>query len=475
MSRALLLLAGGALLAGCASVRPQAAFDDVEAALPPETGLAWRTDSAEDARADSAVAALLAEPLTADAAVAVALLTNRHLQATYEDLGVAQAELVQAGLLANPVFGGRALWELEAAGPPDLGFSVAFHLLNALHVPLRRRVARSEVAATRARVAGAVLDHAAETRAAFLGAQGAALRLGIEQRIAANAEAAYTAARLLREAGTVTQTDVLLQQAAFEQARLGLVTAEAAAVADREALVRAMGLYGPDADIEVAGTLPPVPDADGDPLALPDTLDVAALEREAVEASFALAALRAEAEAFAHRLGLASVESALPELELGGELEREGGEWEAGPEVEIALPLFDQGQARRAAARAELRRRRARLYATSVDVRSATRVLAARLSAAARTALHYQRVLLPLRAELSAEALRRYNAMQTGVFGLLEAHRLEADAARRYADALVAYWTARSDLDALRLGRTPSLDALPMPSGAPPAMGGGDH
>ena len=36
----------------------------------------------------------------------MALLNNRELQALYAELGVAQADLVQAGLLSNPVFDG---------------------------------------------------------------------------------------------------------------------------------------------------------------------------------------------------------------------------------------------------------------------------------------------------------------------------------------------------------------------------------
>ncbi|MEL6615385.1 MAG: TolC family protein, partial [Bacteroidota bacterium] len=194
----------------------------------------------------------------------------------------------------------------------------------------------------------------------------------------------------------------------------------------------------------------PSPEASGE-------LDVPALEQRALDRSLALEAARHDAMAVAARLGLARGESVLPEFEVGGELEREDGEWDAGPEVEVVLPLFDQGQARRAALWAELRRARAHVAATEVDVRSATRVLAARLGTTRRVALQYQRVLLGLRAELTAQTLRQYNAMQTGVFGLLAAHEAEADAARRYADALAAYWDARTDLDALLAGRLPTL------------------
>ena len=467
-SLAALLAGTAALMSGCATVRPGVAADDLRASLAERTDapVLWRTNPNIDARADAAVAALLADSLSADAAVQVALLNNPRLQATYEDLGVAQAQLVQAGLLSNPVFGGRALWGLSEGGAPDLGFNVAFEFLDILWLPLRRRVARSEYQSARLRVAEAVLDLAARTRNAYTRAQADRLRLDMEARIARNAEAAHTAALLLREAGTSPAAEYLAERGRYEQARLDLVMAEQRATESREALTRTMGLGA--GDYRLGGRLEPVPDVE--PMTLEagaletDALDVVALERRALNASLALGAVRHDAEAVAARLGLTNVQAILPKFEVGGEVEREDGEWEAGPEVEVVLPLFDQGQARRAALHAELRRARATYRAVAVDVRSATRVFASRLAATRRVALQYQRVLLALRQDLSEQTLRQYNAMQVGVFGLLQAQQAEAQAARGYADALAAYWDARTDLDALLAGRLPDLGATSTPA-----------
>lgn len=461
----------GLVLAGCAQVRPQAAFDDVRATLDGRTAAEarWITGAAEDAEARAAVARLLADSLTSDAAVQVALLNNRHLQATYEDLGLAQAALVQAGLLANPVFGAGALWPL-GGGAPDLRFRAAFEFLDVLYVPLRRRVAASEYEAARARVASAVLALAGRTRVAFVHAQADAARLDAQRRIVAAAEAGYTASRLLREAGNVTAVDLLAEQALFEDARLELVAAEQRAAESRDALARLLGLAGPAASLRLAGALPPVPETPDEPFVRPGAdgepaLDVTALERAAVAASLDLAAARADVEAAARRAGVVRPEGVLPSLSAGGELERSGGEWEAGPEVSVRLPLFDAGQAHVAAARSDLRRRVALYEATAVDVRARARTLAARVAAARRTAVQYQTVVLPLRAELVRQTLLQYNAMQTGVFGLLQAQQLEAAAVRRTVDAIEAYWTARADLDLLLAGVAPDLSA----DGASPA------
>ena len=78
--------------------------------------------------------ALLEDALMADKAVQVALLNNRELQAMYTELGVAQADLVQAGLLTNPVFDGAAFFPLEG-GPVSLELSAAMSFLDIRVVP----------------------------------------------------------------------------------------------------------------------------------------------------------------------------------------------------------------------------------------------------------------------------------------------------------------------------------------------------
>ena len=150
----------------------------------------------------------------------------------------------------------------------------------------------------------------------------------------------------------------------------------------------------------------------------------------------------------------------------------------SGPEVELALPLFDQGQGRLGRVRAELRRAQARYYATGVEVRSTARVLARRLDAARATAVQYQSVVLPLRADLTRLTLVQYNAMQTGVFGLLNAQQMEIVANRRYLDRLADYWRTRTDVALLLAGGMPDVASggleLPEDDGMG-MMTGGDH
>ena len=64
----------------------------------------WNSGTELDKEAAEKVGSLLKKKLTADDAVQIAMLNNRDLQAVYSDLGVAQADLVQAGLFKNPIF-----------------------------------------------------------------------------------------------------------------------------------------------------------------------------------------------------------------------------------------------------------------------------------------------------------------------------------------------------------------------------------
>ena len=92
-------------LGACANVDQDAAFGGLKTTLGDRVtqDLAWRQDAASDVAVAAKVNALVANELGFDSAVQVALLNNRALQASYAEIGIANADLVEAGLLSNPV------------------------------------------------------------------------------------------------------------------------------------------------------------------------------------------------------------------------------------------------------------------------------------------------------------------------------------------------------------------------------------
>jgi outer membrane protein TolC len=207
-----------------------------------------------------------------------------------------------------------------------------------------------------------------------------------------------------------------------------------------------MGLWGDAADWQAEPRLPELPS---------EPIEVSNLEARSIAASIDLALLRQEIETTATQAGVRNLEALIGDLELGGTAERDDREWEAGPTLSIAIPLFDQGQARRAGARAELNRKLEEYYARAVEVRSIARDGQRRLQTARERVRRYRDVVLPLEAGVGAELQLQYNAMQIGVFDLLAAKERQIETGARYIQALRDYWLAHVALSQILNGRPP--------------------
>lgn len=445
-------------LAGCATVSPETGFPEVRAAVQERHGTAivWNLGTELDQEVEARVRSLLARPLTPEAAVQVALLNSRELQALYAELGLAQADLVQAGLFRNPVLDAAVMFPLSGARP-DLQLGVVVGLLDALYVPLRKRVAAAAFEEARLRVTGAVLDFAAEVRAAFYDHQANEQLLEMRRTIAQALGASWEVSRRLHQAGNVSDLDLARERLVAEASRIGLRSAETEARRSRERLTALMGLWGEQTEWQIEGRLPEVP---AEPPSMRD------VERDALVGSFDLAQARQRLVTAGERVGYERATSLIPSTEAGAEAEREEG-WKLGPALSVPLPLFDQGQARVGRGLAELRRARQEHYALAVRIRSTARAIRDRLLGAHDRARYYQEVLLPLHERIVQEAQLHYNAMQIGIGQLLRDRERQVEAGAAYVEVLREYWLTRADLAQILGGR------LPVSSGARIAAGRG--
>ncbi len=436
------------LLIGCVRVPSDAGFPEVQRTVAERAGhrVHWNRGSAEDEAVTTEVRAMLDRPLTPEAAVAVTLLHNRRLQATYESLMIAQADLVQAGLLNNPIFDAEVRFQDGDVGI-DLGVLADF--LHVLQVPLRKRIAAAGFQAAKLGVAAAVIERANDARDAAVRLISAEQLLEMRRTILAATRLSYELARRLHDAGNITDLSLAIERAQHESAKLEVASAEADVVSRRERLNMLMGLWGADASRwTVIDRLPDPPAA--------EEARAEGLVNLAVERSLALEASRYRVMSLAGRVGLTRGYGLLGggEVEAGvvAEREAEEGAWAVGPAFSLPIPLFDQGQARLAAAAAELRRERAAYFATAVEVRAATRAAYARLQNARGRVTYYQQVILPLRQEIVDGTQLQYNAMQVGAFALLQVRAQQVEAGEQYIQALREYWLARGSLDTMLAG-----------------------
>lgn len=393
---------------------------------------------------------LLATPLDAEAAVQLALLNNQGLQASFEQLGVARAQLVSALRLPNPSVDAALRYHGGESGEPSIDVDALIDVTDLILLPVQSGAGRAELDAVKISVAGAILDLAFQTRLAFYRYQAAEQTLELRREIVTALRASFEAAQALYAAGNITTLSYANERALYEEARVAFTSAEAAARARREELNAHLGLWGPRAaEWSASSRLPPPASA----------LDVAGLEARSIERSLDLELQRRRFAAAARRANVERARGWLPELSAGVSAEREAeadAEWSIGPALAIEVPLFYQGQGEVGVARAEMRQSQRAYADAAIRIRAAARAAAARLEAAAKSAAYYRDVLLPLRQQVLDETQLQYNAMSVGVFQLLQAKRDQIETGRAYVDALLEYWTARALVEQLLAGRLPS-------------------
>lgn len=436
-------------VSGCTTVSLDAGFSEVGVLVEARNGskIYWNNGTELDKEAEEKTRSLLKEKLSVEGAVQVALLNNRDLQAVYSDLGVAQADLVQAGLLKNPIFEAEILFPLTHGGRPDLELTVVTSFLDIFYMPLRKRVAAARFEEAKLRVSGAVLDHAAQVRRAYYAHQAneqlAELRKTILEALGISLEVA----RRLHDAGNMSDLDFFRQRAQRETAKLELASAEIAVRRSREQLNGLMGLWGRDMDWELEGRIADVPK---EPIA------VAGIEALALEKSLELNIARQRIIAAGEELGFSKWTAFLPELHGGPKAEHQERDWTSvGPVFEFSIPLFDQGQGRVGRSAAELRRAQQEFYALALRIRSSARVARDQMQATRDRVLYVRDILLPLRERILNELQLQYNAMQFGVFQLLRAREQQVETAVAYIESLRDYWLARTDLGQILMGRLP--------------------
>jgi cobalt-zinc-cadmium efflux system outer membrane protein len=454
----------GAAISGCTALSPRPGFDTVTelvAARSPGRTVAWIQGTREDAAASERVRELLAHELTLDAAIQIALLNNRALQAVYEQLGIAQADLVQAGLLENPILAADVRFPTAEGAAIGAGIGLVQEFIAILQIPLKKRVAEAAFEEAKLTASAAVIDLVAAIKRAFYRLQGALQMLELRRTVVEATALSADVARRQHDAGNITDLELANEDALHEQARADLARVETEVTEDREELTALMGVWGAATEWRIGSRLPELPR---------EEIALEGLETLAVSQRLDLAAARQRIQAILLARDLTRAFRFLPAGGLGVQVEREvdNGVWSVGPAVELPVPVFDQGQATLASQSARVRQREDEHAALAVTIRSQVRRAWMRMAQARALAQHYWDVLLPLRVRVVRQTQLEYNAMLVGVFQLLVAKRDEIDAGGGYIESLRDYWLARADLESA-VGGELALAEPPPASPIPPA------
>jgi outer membrane protein TolC len=433
-------------LQSCAGFSPDGGLSGVSAITAPtlaQDAIALRTPQ-DDEAAQARVRALLRRPLTATAAVRIALINNRDLQAAYNALGISEAAMVQASLPPNPTF---SLSRIAAGGAFEIEARLVASILNLATLSARAEMAQERFRQAQMQAALETLRVASEARRAYYGAVAARALVSLLAQARETGETAAELARRLGETGAINRLDQTRAKVFLAELVAQHSLAGQRAMSERERLVRALGLSGPAAAFTLPGALPPLP-------ARARTLP--SVETEAVARRIDLQMARIETEILAKSYGLTKATRFVSLLEAGGVAkvtrEFETTLRERGFEIELQVPLFDFGAAKVRTAEETYMQAVNRLLAKAVNVRSEAREAYAAYRASFDIAQQYRGDVLPLRKIISDEMLLRYNAMQVDVFSLLTEARQRVTSTIAGIDAERNFWLAETNLESALIG-----------------------
>ncbi len=422
---------------GCVLLSKHPGFGDVQKTVQERSGLNLeKRDKRFEKELYATVQSLLEGELTIDNAIRIALFNNPELQATFQELGIAKSDLLQAGLLKNPNFHMFARFP-KGEGETNAEFSITQDVLDLLYLPLRRRAASAEFERAKLRVSDAVLSVVAEVKTAYYNLQAAEHGKVLQQSVLEAAEAASELAERQLKAGTLKALDFSNEQAAYEQAKLDLMQSEAAVLTQREPLTRLLGLRENE-NLRISKELPNLPAEES---------KLENLEKLALSRRLDLAAVRKQVEIFRRNL-LATRVGIVRNSEVGINGEKDtNGKKVIGPEWGLDVPIFDWQQARSARTKAQLKQSQFGVQAFEIHVLSEVRDARNRMLLARNITEHYRDQIIPTRTKIVELALQQYNFMLQGVYQLLLAKQNEILARRAYIESLKEYWIARADLE----------------------------
>lgn len=440
------LLIGTLTASGCAAETSGSGKADAAALLREFGGgrIPWIQGTPEDDLVERAMGETLSAPLTPESAVKIALLRNRSLRTIYEELGIAQADLVQSGLLTNPfLFGRGGGTRASEQGGCNLDAGVVRSFLSVFFGAAGRRIESGFFERMKPALARRVLDLAFAVKESYYGAVGAGEIAEMRRQVACAAAAAVEEAKTLQATGKLDDLCVAYWKSVAEQSKATHAAAQADLLAVRDHLARLMGLPGSGAPWTAVGRLPDLPK---------EETAKARWEEIALGRRLDLGALRKEGQAIRRLRDLIRADE-WP-ADASGRRDRPA-HWVASPRLSRELPLLDFKEAVVLGLESRLRQNEARVASLAAEIRSDVQSAAQRLEIARSRIRHLREVLAPLRKRIVELTGERYRLTRSGALEFVDAQQKEVDAVQQGIEAIRDYWIVRAELERAAGGDVP--------------------
>jgi outer membrane protein TolC len=425
------------VIGGCATFSKDGGFSEVQQTTQQhiKQDVVWAKTEAEKSKIADRVQELLQHQMDVESAVQIALLNNKGLQASFYDLGISEADVVQAGRFPNPKF---SMLYARNNGEYKIEQALTFNIFSLITIPKAVAVERRLFEQTKQTTALEILKVANEARVAYFNAVAALEQLHYSEQVKESAEASAELARRMVKAGNFNQLDQVREQSFYADASLDLANAKNHQFAAFEALSRILSI--PAESLTLEDRLPD----------LPKTIDdLQPFEKMAFEQRLDLKAMKVEADALAKQLGLTKTTRFINVLEVGPArvLEgRRGDTYKKGVELSFELPIFDWGTARVERAESIYMQSVNRATQMAINAQSEIREEYNNYRTKYDTTKHIRDEIVPLRKKILQQNQLRYNGMLTGPFELFGDARAQVESIRKYIEALHAFWVADARL-----------------------------
>lgn len=412
---------------------------------PLDNGLVGLIDSKIDKRVDwnqcgvrDYLQELMNFPLTSESVVQIALLNNPQIQALFEELGVAQADLVEAGLFSNPIFEVEVRYPHAKKFKTNIEYLVAATFLDIFLVPLRKKVAEAEFEQIKRKVAHEILNLAFEIRAVYYELLAEQQKMQYTTSIVELTSIHEEITSRQNLIGNVNSLDFQQTRARFLEAKLEIAKEQNQIIRLKEKMSRLLG-FNEELCLIFPNELPEEIDYQG--------FDLCLLESMALKERMDFQEAQFEVIRLSRMLGLKDW-WAFTNIKggLAGERDPDGLNL-IGYGLSGEIPIFNFGQAAHLRILAQLRQAQDRYEVLKIrilsEVREAHQLLMSHLGM-----IHdYQNEIIPLQTQILESSEELYNVMGLGVERLLENKRQELVVYKNYLDILKNYWIARVQLD----------------------------
>lgn len=419
---------------GCTSIPKDYGMSEVSDLLAQKD---ITTSVHESDNLESVVLSILSKPLSIDHVIQLALINNAELHKTYASLGIAAADVYEAGRIRNPIFSFSQLNSNQSGERDLITLSFITSLSDLITLPARKEFAESQFTAMTQSIAADVLHIINQVQMSYY-TYAAALQIqALKNHQYQTATLSSRLAQRYYSAGNISDRELSEQNSKASYALFESFDANESALSARTNLANLLGL-SMDASWQITSDIR---------LPLNTQIDITSLTATATKSRLDLTASISKVDRLAKQLGVTEWSRYLGDVDIGIEREREtDGAKLTGPVVEWDLPIFTQHTDKKLRQSSNLKIAILDTQQLSNEINNQVYANYLRTRNAQALVNEYLQHFIPTQSNIVASAQEEESYMLIGTFELLDTKQEEYESYVGLINALRDYWIAYSNL-----------------------------